>query len=119
MKRPALFALLFLGILFCAARAAEAKPLNGLIYLGWEFPETGTSQAVLRDGRGKGPRLTEPTVPIQLYDLTANLAQNQPAVAGRLANALAAWDKESIDPVFLGPEGHNAAVRKAPSGPTS
>jgi uncharacterized sulfatase len=44
-------------------------------YLYWEFYEGGVSQAVLLEGRWKGIRLKRSTAPIQLYDLSIDLAE--------------------------------------------
>lgn len=75
-------------------------------------------QWAIRDGDWKLVRLQGK--PDELYNLvqdigeTNDLALEQPAVTARLAAALAAWDKELIDPVFLGLEGHKAASKKTP-----
>jgi arylsulfatase A-like enzyme len=62
--------------------------------------------------------------PDQLYNLAADvgektdLARAEPKVAKRLAAALSAWNKELIDPVFLGLELHpKAPAQKAPRKP--
>jgi arylsulfatase A-like enzyme len=44
-------------------------------YLYWEFYEQGVSQALLLDGHWKAIRLKTLTAPIELYDLSANLAE--------------------------------------------
>jgi len=73
-------------------------------------------QWAIREGDWKLVRLRGQ--PDELYHLAQDigekqdLAQKQPAVAARLAAALAAWNKELIDPVFSGLEGHNAAAKK-------
>ncbi|MDP3072595.1 MAG: sulfatase-like hydrolase/transferase [Opitutaceae bacterium] len=75
-------------------------------------------QWAIREGDWKLVRLRGQ--PDELYHLSQDigekkdLASKQPAVAARLATALAAWDQELIDPVFLGLEEHNAAAKKAP-----
>jgi uncharacterized sulfatase len=60
-------------------------------YLYWEFYEQGVSQAVLLEGHWKAIRLKTPTAPIELYDLTSNLAEKpdvaaqHPELVGRAA----------------------------------
>jgi arylsulfatase A-like enzyme len=44
-------------------------------YLYWEFYEGGVSQAVLLKGRYKGIRLKSRDAPIQLYDLSTDIAE--------------------------------------------
>jgi uncharacterized sulfatase len=44
-------------------------------YLYWEFYEGGVSQAVLLEGRWKGIRLKRTSAPIQLYDLSQDIAE--------------------------------------------
>ena len=51
-------------------------------YLYWEFYEQGVSQAVLLDGHWKAIRLKTLTAPIELYDLSSNLAE-KPDVAAQ------------------------------------
>lgn len=50
-----------------------AQPKHDFLY--WEFYEQGVSQAVLLDGRWKALRLKTPTAPIQLFDLTNDIAE--------------------------------------------
>jgi arylsulfatase A-like enzyme len=45
-------------------------------FLYWEFYETGVTQAVLLEGRWKGVRLKSPDAPIQVFDLTSDVAEN-------------------------------------------
>ena len=58
-------------------------------YLYWEFYEQGVSQAVLIEGRWKALRLKTPTAPIQIFDLTNDIAEKtdvaakQPAIVER------------------------------------
>ena len=44
-------------------------------HLYWEFYEGGVSQAVLMDGRWKGIRLRRRAAPIQIFDLSADIAE--------------------------------------------
>jgi arylsulfatase A-like enzyme len=44
-------------------------------YLYWEFHEDGVSQAVLLDGHWKGLRLRSTSAPMQLFDLSVDLAE--------------------------------------------
>ena len=57
-------------------------------YLYWEFYEQGVSQAVLLDGHWKAIRLKTPTAPIELYDLSSNLAE-KPDVAAQFPDVVA------------------------------
>jgi arylsulfatase A-like enzyme len=63
-------------------------------YFYWEFYEGGTSQAVLLDGRWKGIRLKSSSAPIQLYDLTSDVAEQhdvaamQPKLVARIAELM-------------------------------
>jgi uncharacterized sulfatase len=63
-------------------------------YLYWEFYEGGVSQAVLLGGRYKGIRLKRRDAPIQLYDLSTDIAESrdlasqQPALVRRIAGIL-------------------------------
>jgi arylsulfatase A-like enzyme len=63
-------------------------------YLYWEFYESGTSQAVLIEGRWKAIRLRNVSAPIQLYDLSADIgektdvADKNPALAKRAADIM-------------------------------
>jgi arylsulfatase A-like enzyme len=50
-------------------------------YLYWEFYEKGISQAVLLDGRWKAIRLGRVDAPIQLFDLTTDLAEQHDVAA--------------------------------------
>ncbi len=62
-------------------------------YLYWEFYEKGFAQAVLLEGHWKGLRL-QPTAPLELYDLTTdlaektNVAEKNPKVAARIAEIM-------------------------------
>ena len=53
-------------------RAAEQRKHD---YLYWEFYEGGVSQAILLEGRWKGIRLRSPDAPIQLSDLSSDIAE--------------------------------------------
>ncbi|HEX2861407.1 MAG TPA: arylsulfatase [Lacunisphaera sp.] len=50
-------------------------------HLYWEFYEGGVSQAVLLEGRWKGIRENEVTVPIKLFDLSTDLAEQTDVAA--------------------------------------
>lgn len=50
-------------------------------YLYWEFYEQGVSQALLLDGHWKAIRLKNVTAPIELYDLSTNLAESPDVAA--------------------------------------
>ena len=50
-------------------------------YLYWEFYEQGVSQALLLEGRWKALRLKSPTAPIQLYDLSKDVAEKNDVAA--------------------------------------
>jgi arylsulfatase A-like enzyme len=66
----------------------------------------GGGQHAVREGRWKFVRLKDK--PAGLFDLDADigeshdLAAQEPGVTRRLSEALDAWDKELIPPVFLG-----------------
>jgi arylsulfatase A-like enzyme len=72
-------------------------------YLYWEFHEGGSSQAVLLDGRWKGLRLTRRSAPLQLYDLSRDVAEEHdvaaqnPGVVGRIEAILARARTEHPD----------------------
>jgi arylsulfatase A-like enzyme len=53
-------------------------------YLYWEFYEQGVSQALLIEGRWKALRLRTPAAPIQLYDLSNDLAEKNDVAANNL-----------------------------------
>ncbi len=63
-------------------------------YLYWEFYEQGVSQAVLMDGRWKGIRSGKTSAPIQLFDLSQdlpeqnNLAAAHPELVARAAEIM-------------------------------
>jgi arylsulfatase A-like enzyme len=63
-------------------------------YLYWEFYEGGVSQAVLLEGRWKGIRLKNSSAPMQLYDLTSDIAEqhdvstNHPQLVSRIAELM-------------------------------
>lgn len=59
----------------------QARRQNRHEYLYWEFYEGGVSQAVLLAGRWKGIRLQRTTAPIQLYDLTNDIAEKNDLAA--------------------------------------
>ncbi|MEO5960813.1 MAG: arylsulfatase [Opitutaceae bacterium] len=71
-------------------RGAQAKHE----FLYWEFYEGGVSQAVLLQGRWKGIRLQRASAPIQLFDLSNDLAEKtdvaarNPAVVSRVAEIM-------------------------------
>jgi arylsulfatase A-like enzyme len=50
-------------------------------FLYWEFYEQGVSQAVLIEGRWKAIRLKSPSAPIQLFDLTTDIAEKTDVAA--------------------------------------
>lgn len=50
-------------------------------FLYWEFYEQGVSQAVLLEGRWKALRLKSPAAPIQLFDLTTDIAEKTDVAA--------------------------------------
>ena len=50
-------------------------------FLYWEFYEQGVSQAVLLNGRWKALRLKATTAPVQLFDLTADVAEKNDVAA--------------------------------------
>ena len=50
-------------------------------YLYWEFYEQGVSQAVLIEGRWKALRLKSPTAPLQIFDLTNDIAEKTDVAA--------------------------------------
>ena len=50
-------------------------------YLYWEFYEQGVSQAVLIEGRWKALRLKSPAAPVQLFDLTNDIAEKTDVAA--------------------------------------
>jgi arylsulfatase A-like enzyme len=64
-------------------------------YLYWEFYEGGVSQAVLLEGRWKGIRLKRVNAPIQLFDLSADIAEqkdlagSEPEIVSRIAQIMA------------------------------
>jgi arylsulfatase A-like enzyme len=70
-------------------------------YLYWEFYEGGVSQAVLLEGRYKGIRLKRTAAPIQLYDLTTDVAElndlaaQQPALVERIAGIMQAAHQDN------------------------
>ncbi len=55
------------------------QPKHAFLY--WEFYEQGVSQALLLDGRWKALRLRTPTAPLQLYDLTNDIAEKTDVAA--------------------------------------
>ncbi|MBI5774613.1 MAG: arylsulfatase [Verrucomicrobia bacterium] len=63
-------------------------------YLYWEFYEGGVSQAVLLEGRWKGIRLKSTSAPVQLFDLTndiaeqTDLAAKHPELVARIASIM-------------------------------
>jgi arylsulfatase A-like enzyme len=63
-------------------------------YLYWEFYEQGVSQAVLLEGRWKGIRLKTLKSPIELYDLSSDLAEKpdvaaaNPTIVKRIADIM-------------------------------
>jgi len=73
-------------------------------------------QRAIREGDWKLVRVENQ--PDQLFHLASDvgektdLARKQPKIAKRLADALNAWDKQLIDPVFLGLELHPKAVAR-------
>ena len=56
-----------------------AQPKHAHLY--WEFYEQGISQALLLDGRWKALRLKTLTAPIQLFDLTHDIAERTDVAA--------------------------------------
>lgn len=66
----------------------------------------GGRTRAIREGTWKLVRLQQQ--PAELYDLAADIGETKdlsaekPGIAGRLEAALEAWDRELIDPVFLG-----------------
>jgi arylsulfatase A-like enzyme len=119
---------------FATALAAAGAPMptdkvydsvNLLPYLRGEksgapherlFWRSGGLRAV-REGNWKLVR-TGDAAP-ELYDLAADVAESrdlaaaQPAVAARLAAALAAWDKELVPPAFAGLQARQGKNKKA------
>jgi hypothetical protein len=63
-------------------------------YLYWEFYEGGVSQAVLLEGRWKGIRLKRASAPMQLFDLSQDIgeqndvARQHPELVGRIAGIM-------------------------------
>ncbi len=80
------------------------------------FWRSGSLRAV-REGNWKLVRTGD--TPPELFDLAADVAESrdlasaQPAVATRLAAALAAWDKELVPPAFPGLQARQGKNKKA------
>jgi arylsulfatase A-like enzyme len=84
-------------------RTIQRNELIDRPHLYWEFHEGGFSQAVLMDGRWKAIRNKRPAAPIELYDLSGDLAETKdiasenPALVERARKLLNSEHTDSPD----------------------